>query len=188
VIYSTLNIPQSHLNCTFDNYDFSDGKKLLRDHLDKFVAGSRKGIVFIGKPGVGKTHLLVSSYFALQNRDVLPGSQVIYFDYQELLNYLREGFSSSIRADTAVNKLCSVEYLLVDDIKPESTGEFWHQILTQIIEYSYNAKTKLMLSTNADSQEELVERWRLSDYHLSRLIALCDIVTLKGVDRRMTNA
>ena len=185
MIFSHVNVPKSHLHCTYDNYDWSEGKRLLRGHLEKFMSKDRKGMVFIGNPGLGKTHLMTATYFALQNKGVLPGSQVIYFDWQELLNYLRDGFASKIRADEAVNKISSVEYLILDDIKPESKGEFWKDMLTEIIEYSYNAETMLLLSTNADSADELIERWSLSDYHVSRLTFCCDIVFLKGRDRRV---
>ena len=184
MIYSKAGVPEEHLNSTFDNFDWTD-KGVLRQYLDQFVAGTRDvGMVFIGNPGVGKTHLMVATYFALQQRDVLPGSEVVFFDYQNLLNYLRSGFELKVRADAAVDKICTAKYLIIDDIKPESRGEFWKEILELVFEYCYNNKTKILLSTNADSKDELVERWGLMDYHVSRLSHMADIIVLKGKDRR----
>jgi len=83
-----------------------------------------------------------------------------------------------------MERICRVKYLIIDDIKPESRGEFWKEILELIFEYCYNNKTKILLSTNADSKDELVERWGLMDYHVSRLSHMADIMVLKGKDRR----
>jgi len=185
MIYSTQGVPEEHLGSTYDNFDW-EGKKLLRQYLEQLIKGTREtGMVFIGKPGVGKTHLMVATYFALQQADVLPGSDVVFFDWQCMLNYLRAGFDLRIRADMAVEKLCSAKYLILDDIKPESQGEFWKQILELIFEFCYNNKTRILLSTNADSRDELVSRWGLMDYHVSRLSHMADIVVLKGKDRRV---
>jgi len=81
--------------------------------------------------------------------------------------------------------MCEVEYLLIDDVKPESTGSFWQQMLELVIESAYNSTTKIILSTNADDNEELITRWNLSDYHVSRLGSLTDIIVLKGKDKRV---
>lgn len=185
MIYSMVNVPQSHLNCRLDNYDWGGGKKLLRDHLERFADDKRKGITFLGKPGVGKTHLMVATYVAIQERGYLPGSQVVYWDWMDLLTYLRQGFGFHIRADEAMMKLCATKFLLVDDIKPESVGTFWREMIELLIESTYNNNTKLIVSTNADGQEELISRWNLSDYHFSRIVSLTDIIILKGKDRRI---
>lgn len=184
MIYSTAGVPEEHIHSTFENFDWTD-KQVLKQYLEHFVSGTREaGMVFIGKPGVGKTHLMVATYFALQNAGVFPGSEVVFFDYQCLLNHLRDGFDLKIRADMAMERLCSAKYLIIDDIKPEARGEFWKEILEQIFEYCYNNKTKILLSTNADDKDELVSRWGLMDYHVSRLSHLADIIVLKGSDRR----
>jgi DNA replication protein DnaC len=183
MIYSTQNVPEQHLKSTFDTFDWGE-RKALRSHLEEFIAGTREGLVFIGKPGVGKTHLMVATYFALQEKDVLPGSEVIYFDWQMFLTYIKNGFDLKIGMDNAIERVCAVKYLILDDIKPEPQGTFWKQVLESVLECCYNNKTKLMLSTNADNKEELVERWGLTDYHLSRLTALSDTILLKGKDRR----
>lgn len=184
MVYSMVNVPESHYSCRWDSFDW-ENKKLLRGYLESFVKGNRKGITFIGKPGVGKTHLMVATYLELQKTGKLPGSQVIFWDWMDLLKYLRQGFDHKIRADVTVPKMCEVEYLLIDDVKPESTGSFWQQMLELVIESAYNSTTKIILSTNADDNEELITRWNLSDYHVSRLGSLTDIIVLKGKDKRV---
>lgn len=186
-ISSMTGAPHSHWHCRYSNFDWSDGKKLLQDHLDKFAQGKRKGFVFIGNPGVGKTHLMVAVYADLQIKGFSPGSDIIFFCWEELLNYLRDSMSFKIRADGLIAKICATKYLILDDIKPDAEGssQFWKQMLEGIIETAYNNETKLILSTNADNKEELVDRWCLSDYHVSRLSELCDVILLKGKDRRI---
>lgn len=184
MIYSTANVPEQHLSSTYDNFDWTE-KKTLRGHLEQFIAGRRDGFVFIGGPGVGKTHIMVATYYALQNAGFFPGSDVIYFDWQALLAYIKSGFDLNVGMDASIEQICSAKFLLLDDIKPESQVTFWKNVFEQILECCYNNKTKLILSTNADNKEELVERWGLTDYHTSRLSALVDIVVLKGKDRRL---
>lgn len=183
---SSVGVPSSHLKCSFDNYDWS-GKDGLRPYIESFCTGDRNGLILIGKPGVGKTHLMVAAYRYLQDLGIMPGSEVIFFEWQSLLNYLRDGFECKIRADHAMTRLTACRYLIVDDIKPDAAGtsQFWHQILELIIEHCYANKTHVLFSTNADNKDELVERWQISDYHESRLAALANVVTVKGKDRRM---
>jgi len=185
-ISSMVGVPHSHLHCRYSNFDWSDGKKLLQDHLEKFAQGKRKGFVFIGNPGVGKSHLMVSTYADIQTKGFSPGSDVIFFCWEDLLNYLRDSMSLKIRADGLIAKICATKYLIIDDIKPDAQGssQFWKQMLEGIIETTYNNEVKLILSTNADDKEELVDRWCLSDYHVSRLSTLTDVIVLKGRDRR----
>lgn len=185
MIFSRVNVPDSHLLSTFESFDWSEGKKMLKGHFELFTQAKRKGMVLLGEPGRGKTHLMVATYYDLQHKGLFPGSDVIFFDWQMLLNYLRAGFSSDIRADIAVQKICGAKFLLVDDIKPEPRGDFWKQILEQLIEHSYMNKVKIIFSTNADNFNELVTRWGLQDYHASRLLHIADIMVLRGIDRRI---
>jgi len=184
MIYSKQGVPEEHKNSTYDSFDWTN-KEQLREILLQFVSGEReKGLVLIGKPGVGKSHLMVGTYFELQEKGIFPGSGVVYFDYQNLLNYLRDGFQLKIRGDAAIESLCMVRYLIIDDIKPEPRGEFWKEILEQIFEYCYNNQTKILLSTNADDSDELISRWGLMDYHVSRLTHMADVIALQGEDYR----
>jgi DNA replication protein DnaC len=184
MIFSMQNIPEEHRECRLDTFEWK-GKEKLKEAIDAFVEGKRKGLVLLGNPGVGKTHLMVAMYIRLQELGNLPGSDVLYFDFQEMLNAFRAGFNEKIRADAFMARICSMKYLLIDDIKPEQMGAFWRQILEQFLEYSYNKQTKIVLSTNAEDSGQMIERCGLADYHVSRLGEMTDTFVLKGKDYRL---
>jgi len=82
MIFSYTGVPDSHKRCTFDSFKWTEGKKGLRTALEEFAGGSGKGMVLIGKPGIGKTHLMVATYLYAQDKYMkFPGSDIIFFDW-----------------------------------------------------------------------------------------------------------
>lgn len=186
MIFSTVGIPRTHQNCSFKNFQSKNLDKIKALLIDQTLVQKKKGAILIGPPGVGKTHLLVATFYKAQELKYIPGANIIFFDWQEFLNWLRGGFDLSVRADLLVTKICKqLDFLILDDIRPEPRGSFWKEILELVIEAAYINQTILLSSTNADNATDLLDRWQLTDYHASRLKAMCDIITMRGKDYRL---
>lgn len=102
-------------NKTLDNYDFSFqpelDKKLIQELMGcRFIAENRN-IIFMGKPGVGKTHLAN----AIGMQALLQGYNVLFAHTHTLLDKLQQG-----RLDGSHRRLLSqassVDLLILDEL------------------------------------------------------------------------
>src|SRR5438876_8688647 len=93
------NIPPLYENASLDNFMLPDDNPVSRTQLASVVLTVRAyvrdypkipkpGLMFIGAPGTGKTHLAVSALRGLIER----GFEGVFFDFQALLNHIRSGY------------------------------------------------------------------------------------------------
>ena len=59
----------------------------------EFPTGKHLGLMLVGEPGTGKTHLAVAALRILISR----GFEGLFFDYQNLLDRIRAGFNHGLR-------------------------------------------------------------------------------------------
>ena len=181
----TFFIQESHYHCSLDNFDW-EGKATLKLMVEGILSGERKkGLVLIGDPGVGKTHLMVGLFRKLLEMGKLPGADVLYLEWQSFLQNTFDTMKIGVKPENVINCFKAGLYI-VDDIRPIWSGRMWADTLKRLIEKVYEEKSSLVLSTNAGTVDELIKRWDLEDYWMSRLCSVADIVLVKGEDRRVS--
>lgn len=170
--------------------------------------GTGRGFALLGKPGVGKSHLLVGALRALIERH---RAACRYVEFFHLLSELKEGYSQGKGELELIAPLCAIEVLAIDELGKGRGTEWEMYILDEIISRRYNAgKTTLFASNYTDrrettlrsksdlyrktsdpafmgrmTEETLDERVGVRIY--SRLREMCDMVTMLGEDYRLTD-
>lgn len=178
-----LFVPESHVNCTLTFFDW-EKKEALREMVSGIVDGKRqKGMALIGDPGVGKTHLMVGMFKEMLSRGAMLGKDVLFLSWSEFIQDLFDSMAVGVSPESILERV-TVGVLLIDDIRPMG-GKMWQDILRKLIEKLYDTEGLAVLSTNANSIEDLVKAWQLEDYWLSRLLARFEIVLVRGKDRRI---
>jgi len=129
--------------------------KLVRGYLKKGLWGKGLGLVFVGRPGVGKTHALTKAIAVLLKNQIIH--QPVYIPFHELSN-------EEIRS-----RLDVFDAVLLDDINI-SLPEWKVQLLEEVIFQLYNRGALIFLTSNS-SLEEL--RQMLSGAIWSRLEERC---------------
>jgi DNA replication protein DnaC len=112
----------------------------------EFPNESRPGLLFIGEPGIGKTHLAV----AVLRKILEKGHEGLFCDYQGLLDKIRSGYDpGSNSADKEAYRVAlDAEVLLLDDLGAHRVTDWVEDTITAIITHRCNHRKPLIATTN----------------------------------------
>ncbi len=163
-------IPRRYAHCTLENYEtkFSSANKSLVDalhhariFLEAYPAKTEgKGLLLVGGPGLGKTHLSVGLLRALIER----GAQGLFVDYRDLLKQVQN--SAHILNSRYNDQLTTIITTNFPNL-PERSAEEMARM---------NEAQRIM------SERTLGDR--IGDRVLSRLQEMCIVVKITGKDFR----
>jgi len=158
------NIPPNYRDASLDNFEIPKDNEIARKPLSdvrlavssfvrEFPAADRRGLLLVGNPGTGKTHLAIAAMKVLLER----GHECIFFDYQNLLNKIRSGYdAASGAADReAYRSALDVEVLVLDDLGAHRVTEWVEDTVTAIITHRCNNRMPLIATTNLSDDENI---------------------------------
>jgi DNA replication protein DnaC len=158
----SAGIPPLYRNASFDNFQIpKDNDLAARDlhairqtalnYAHEFPTGSKPGLLLIGDPGSGKTHLAVAAL----RRVIAKGFQGVFFDYQNLLDRIRSGFdpNSGTSDREAYRVALDAEVLLLDDLGAHRVLPWIEDVVTAVITHRCNNRLALIATTNLPDTE-----------------------------------
>jgi DNA replication protein DnaC len=170
---------------SLESFDFSFNPAINRAQIYELASGQfvnqRRDVLFVGPPGVGKSHLVQAI-----GREVLKaGHLVLYRSIFDLVRELLEP-SSQLGEGRLLKKYLKPDLLIIDDmglkILPQKSGE----ILLEIIMRRYENRSTMMTSNRP------IEEWGklLSDVPaasaiLDRLLHHAEIIPINGRSYRL---
>ncbi|MCD6452309.1 MAG: ATP-binding protein [Acidobacteria bacterium] len=185
-------VPLRFLEANFDNFDtkgnpyLDRAKRISQEFVENYPL-VEKGLLFLGKTGVGKTHLLVSIISALVGK---KGASCLYYDYRDLLRELQKSFSplSEIPSFAVIEPALKTEVLVIDDLGSQRPTSWVLDTIAYIINHRYNENLITLAASNyldvpEEEGEETLEM-RIGASIRSRLLEMCRTVEIKAPDYR----
>jgi len=158
----SAGIPPLYRNASFDSFQIpKDNDLAARDlsalcqtvlnYAHEFPVGLKPGLLLIGDPGSGKTHLAVAAL----RRIIAKGFQGVFFDYQNLLDRIRSGFdpNSGTSDREAYRVALDAEVLLLDDLGAHRVLPWIEDVVTAVITHRCNNRLPLIATTNLPDAE-----------------------------------
>lgn len=190
-----LNAEANMPKCDFEHFSLSyyDGKSengidsrkkmeenlnFCLDYADSFSRNS-SSLFFLGKTGVGKTHISLSIAKRVTERGYTAA-------YGSLLNYLRiiekEHFGRSEDSETdTMQVLINTDLLVLDDLGSEFRSNFYESALYNIINSRINLGLPTIISSNLSTAE--LQR-NYNDRIISRIFGTFTTLLFVGEDVR----
>jgi DNA replication protein DnaC len=138
-----------------------------------------RGLYFCGDVGTGKTHLAVAVMNEIITRKRVPS---LFVTVPELLDNLRGAYNDPGRdIDEWMDSVKNADLLLLDDLGAERANEWVRERIFVIVNHRYREELPTIFTSNTGPKDLAAQ---LGERTASRIIAMCDWISLEGEDYR----
>lgn len=181
-----------YMSMTFENFslekyrqDFKEYNEKKLDFLKNYVNNFNEhseSILFVGPPGVGKTHLSVS----IATKIIEKGYDVFYMPFHKLLGkYENAKFNRTNETiEEILNDALKCDLLILDDLGAEFISSLSSALLYDVVNTRMTERKPTIISSNL-LRDEITKKYE--ERMTSRLFGTFNVISILGEDLRRNN-
>jgi DNA replication protein DnaC len=190
----TANIPKRYQHCTLANFEaYNDSLKRAVTRAQRVIEtfpageGADRGLLLMGMPGVGKTHLAVA---ILKTCIFDRAARGLFYTTSDLMALLRSTYTGDEKATESqvLRTITAADVLVLDELGRERATEWRDEMLHLIVNTRYSERRLTMFTTNFDIASDMTDpdslQCRVGFRVYSRLHEMCEFINLDAADYR----
>jgi DNA replication protein DnaC len=191
LLLAQARIPARFTHCGFENFEplcISVNRALMssRRFVEEYPIVD-VGLLYLGRCGVGKTHLAVSTLKEL----IKKGIAGLFYDFRDLLKEIQDSYNPRTHTSelAILSPIFDAEVLVLDELGASKPTEWVQETITHIINKRYNEKKVTIFTSNyldvpigSAYDETLTDR--VGVRLRSRLHEMCRLIAIEGDDYR----
>ena len=185
------HIPPRYRKCTLDslitypNERFLKAIQTARRFAEAFPVCER-GLLLIGPPGIGKTHIAIAVLLDAMRR---TGARGLYYDTRALLTLIRSTYDPVIKTAPIdyLRPCMEADLLVLDDLGAERLTDWVEETMNLIVNTRYNNRKLTIFTSNYEDipDDDLNTLLTRVGFRLhSRLREMCTFLEYEGPDYR----
>ncbi|WP_198469013.1 ATP-binding protein [Acetomicrobium sp. S15 = DSM 107314] len=182
-------LPENLSDKTINGFEKTEGTEVARQAAieigQRILNGNLplKGLMLMGPPGVGKSHLEV----ALARVALEAGCYTVFVSLPDLIDASRKWFATKTGLDPA-EVVIAADVAILDDLGAESTKYEWvAERVFQVLDQRMRNRKLTFVTTNLTDPDEISSHYGglMGRRIVSRLAELCRWITMTGPDWRL---
>jgi len=187
-LLASARIPARYLHCTLESFDenwdpgtpvFPIAKRRTQEFVDCFPA-VKKGLLYIGRTGIGKTHLAVA---ALRELVLVKRVRGMYSNFIDLVQELQLSFDGAGRnREEILRPVVAADLVVLDELGAGKLTPWVSDLMYYVVNSRYMANRITLVTSNyldvrrTPGDENLEDR--ISVALRSRLYEMCDTIDM----------